>query len=159
MFELVNFKIMKNKNCLLILTALVVSGLVYSGCKKDDNDEDPSTMTATIDGSSWAASSFAFNLSGNNTSVVGWKGNEYLSITLVNVTTTGNYDVSTANPSTGAYSLDGQVTFYVSRQGYVNVTEYSDLRIKGNFEFLAVKTGTSDTILVDNGVFDVSRNE
>ena len=116
-------------------------------------------MTATIDGSAWTATSFAFNMSGNNTSVVGWKENEYISITLVNVTTAGNYDVGISNQSTGAYSNDGQTTFYVSRQGYVNVSEYSDLRIKGTFEFLAVKTGTHDTILVDNGVFDVSTNE
>lgn len=151
--------IMKKKNLLLIVTALVISGLVYSGCKKDDNDEDPSSMTAIIDGSSWTATSFAFNLSGNNTSVVGWKDTEYLSLTLVNITTSGTYDVSTANPSTGAYSDDGQVTFYISRQGHVIVTENSDLRIKGSFEFYAVKTGTSDTILVDNGVFNVSKNE
>ena len=143
----------------MILITLAISVLVYSGCKKDENGEEPSTMTATIDDVSWSATSFAFNLSGNNTSVVGWKDNEYLSITLVNATTTGNYDVSVANPSTGAYSNDGQATFYVSRQGYVNVTEYSDLRIKGTFEFLAVKTGAQDTILVDNGLFDISRKE
>lgn len=150
---------MKKKNLLLILATLAIFVLVYSGCKKDDNDEDSSTMTATIDDVSWSATSFAFDLSGNNTSVVGWKDKEYLSITLVNATTTGNYDVSTTNPSTGAYSNDGQETFYLSRQGYVNVTEYNDLRIKGTFEFLAVKTGSQDTILVDNGVFDISRNE
>ncbi|KPK87791.1 MAG: hypothetical protein AMS27_01285 [Bacteroides sp. SM23_62_1] len=150
---------MIKKKLLSVIIPLVIFGLVYSGCKKDDDDDGSSTMTATIEGSSWSATSFAFNISGNNTSIVGWKDNEYVSITLVDATTTGNYDVGISNPSTGAYSNDGQSTFYVSRQGYVNVTEYTDLRIKGTFEFLAVKATTQDTVLVDNGAFDVSTKE
>lgn len=77
----------------------------------------------------------------------------------MNATTTGTYDVGISSPGTGTYSNDGQSSFYTSRQGRVEVTENSDSRIAGTFEFLVVRASISDTILIDNGVFDVSKSE
>jgi len=94
------------------------------------------------------------------TSVIGWNGDEYLSLILVDVDTVGNYNVGIATQSTGSYSDDSQESFYVSRQGWVNISEYTDTRVKGTFEFIAIKPGTAaDTVLVDNGLFDISRSE
>lgn len=133
--------------------------LVYN-CDKDDNNEEPSSMTATIDGNSFTATHFVFTvISDTITSVIGWAGNEYLGFNLMNAASTGNYDVGITAPHTGTYSGDGQTSHYVSRQGHVQVTENSSTRIKGAFEFIAVNITSHDTILVDNGLFDVSKSE
>ena len=151
---------MKNRNTFYLLASLAIFGLLLGNCKKDDSDEDLSSMTAVIDGISWSATNFAYNIvSDTITSIIGWAGNAYLGLNLMNVSGTGQYDLSLHAPNTGHYSNDGQVSHYVSRQGWVEVTENSTVRLKGTFEFLAVKSATNDTILIDNGVFDISKSE
>lgn len=151
---------MKERNIIYLLAILALFGLLLSGCNKDEDKEEPSSMTATIDGNLFSATNFVFNIfSDTLTSVIGWANDEYLGFNLMNATSTGNYDVSITFPHTAQYSDDGQSSFYLSRQGRVEVTENSTLRIKGTFEFLAFKSATQDTILVDNGQFDVSKNE
>jgi carbohydrate-selective porin OprB len=151
---------MKRKSILYPLSLLLIMGLLFSNCNKDDDNGDVSSMTATIDGASFSASDFSFNIiSDTITSVIGWSGNEYLGFNLMNATTTGTYDVSLSSPNTATYSNDGQTSFYVSRQGRVEVTENNNSRIAGSFECIVVKASSSDTILIDNGLFDVSKSE
>lgn len=142
------------------MISLAIFGMLLGNCKKDDNNEDPSLMTAVIDNSSWSATNFAYNIvSDTITSIIGWTGNEYLGLNFMNVSGTGQYDLSLQAPNTGHYSNDGQVTHYVSRQGWAEITENSATRFRGTFEFLAVKSATNDTILIDNGLFDISKSE
>ena len=153
---------MKNRNTFYLLASLAIFGLFLGYCTKDDDDdkEEPSSMTAVIDNSSWSAANFAYNIvSDTITSIIGWTGNEYLGLNLMNVTGTGNFDLSLYVPNTGTYSNDGQATHYVSRQGWAEITENSSTRLKGAFEFLAVNLNTNDTILVDNGLFYILKSE
>ena len=150
---------MKRRSILFLLSLLLITGLLCIQCHKDDNGKS-SSMTATIDGASFTATDFSFAIIHDTiTSVIGWSGSEYLVFNLINATTTGTYDVGISSPGTGTYSNDGQSSFYTSRQGRVEVTENSDSRIAGTFEFLVVRASISDTILIDNGVFDVSKSE
>ncbi|UCH13349.1 MAG: hypothetical protein JSV22_09550 [Bacteroidales bacterium] len=151
---------MKKRNILYLMACLVVFSLLLGNCNKDDDNEQLSSMTATIEGSSWSATNYAYNIvSDTLTSIIGWNGSAYLGLNLMNVTGAGNYDLGIHAPNTGTYSEDGQATFYVSRQGWAEITENSATRLKGTFEFLAVKSATSDTILVDNGSFDVLKSD
>ncbi len=150
---------MKRKSILNSLSLLLIMGLLCINCSKDDNG-DASSMTATIGEASFSAADFSFNIiSDTITSVIGWSGNEYLGFNLMNATTTGTYDVSLSSSNTATYSDDGQTSFYTSRQGRVEVTENNDSRIAGSFECIVVKASTADTILIDNGLFDVSKSE
>lgn len=154
---------MRIKSIINLLSLILIVSLLLFNCSKDDNDndiEEVSTMTAVIDGTSFSALEFAFNIiSDTITSVIGWSGNEYLGFNLMNATTTGTYDVSLLSPNTATYSDDDQTSFYTSRQGSVEVTVNNENKIAGSFECILVKASTSDTILVDNGSFDVLKSE
>lgn len=150
---------MKGKSTLSLLL-LIILGLLCINCSKDDTVEKSSSMTSTIDGATFSATNFSFNIiSDTITSIIGWAGDEYLGLNLMNATTTGSYDVSLATANTATYSKDGQSSFYTSRQGRVEVTENSNNRIAGSFECIVVKASTSDTILINNGLFDISKSE
>ncbi len=154
---------MKKINILFLLTAIALFGLVFFGCDKDDDDgvNYNSSMTCDINGVPFTATEFAFLIvSDSITSVIGYNENQYVRFKILNVDTLGTYPIANKGLSLGLYSLDGQANYFVANEGSVTFTTNNEDVIKGSFQFnFYIRGGDPDTILIESGLFDVSKLE
>lgn len=152
--------------------ALMVFSVALASCNKDDDDnanpDNPNTgsgtMTATVNGNSFDATLAVQAVYENGVlSVAGNNGNaQQLQITLLNPDGTGTYQIggNMANPNTGMY-VDGPsaeetyTTMVGVGTGSVEITEFTDSKVKGFFSFTARNTA-GDEVSVTNGQFDVN---
>ena len=151
--------------------ALMVYSVALASCTKDDDNAEPDnsdngsgTLTATVNGSYFDATLAVQAVFENGVlSVAGNNGNaQQLQITLLNPDGAGTYQIggNMANPNTGMY-VDGPsaeetyTTMVGVGNGSVEITEFTDSKVKGTFSFTARNTGGNEVHVTD-GRFDVN---
>jgi hypothetical protein len=153
----------------------VLVGGILAGCggggSPTQGGEGETSMSATIQGSAWNASSFLsfanYSTSANLLLLYGLNTASYsIAINLGGVSTTGTYNLVSAGSqlrfaSVSLPSDSGWGTPYESGGGTVTITSFSDTRITGSFQFTAFPTPSSQEVVeltVINGEFDLPVN-
>lgn len=153
----------------LFATLLLAAAISFSGCNKNDDNNNPSgsagTMSLTVDGNNWSATLAVQAI--NNSGVINVTGSDsngnQASVILYGASTTGTYQVGPANPSNqlrwtaGLSATDTYQANGVIGSGTVNVTELTATKIVGTFQFTGYNT-TQQSKVITNGAFDVKFN-
>ncbi len=151
----------------LLYFFLVISVGLLQSCGSDSDDSNnplsQGTMTATVDGVSYTATSVVggtfgvFNVTGSEL-----KGSttNTISISLPNLTGTGPIEIDgflsgiaayyTGNPNSVDYFNNG----FTASSGTVNITEFTATKVSGTFSFVA--TSGTTTLNVTNGAFSLN---
>ena len=162
----------KKINYFLIICILT---LICVSCDSDEepeqNTEQPGAYVATIDGETidFLYQPRAVLATCNDTPCVWLDGrtsdfSKEFNITILNLTTTGTYDIGGTSNNTSYYSFSppegGIVTAYGTSSegdpsGEVNVTSYNGNTIKGNFNFILIRVDDPSIELPVSGTFDL----
>lgn len=157
-----------------IFILLLVCSVVFVGCKKDDEDENPDegtelaggSMSAKVDGQAFEATlAVQATVSGNVFAFAG-TANSSTSVRQININIadyqgTGTYNFTTIGSSaiwSEGTSADRIFTAnFLVGSGQVNITEVANGRAKGTFEFTGSNAGGggSETRTITEGKFDV----
>lgn len=130
----------------------------------DDGGDDPSTLTATIDGLAFTANAAVTAVQGAETlTITGTNSNNRgivisLPIASQQATKTGTYDAGPGFAGVVTYNIGMSLyqTSAAGGTGTVTVTSYSATRVAGTFSVTAVGTaGTVGNRVITNGAFDV----
>jgi len=163
---------MKKLNYLLIISIFI---LICVSCDDDDpsasSDNLPGAFVVTIDGETidFLYQPRAVLATCNDTPCVWLEGqlanySKEINITILNLTSTGTYDIGGTSNNTGYYSFSppegGIVTAYGTSSegdpsGEVNVTSYNGNTIKGNFNFILIRVDDPSIELPVSGTFDL----
>lgn len=163
----------KNMKKLVTLTALLLlSGLVFVSCSKDDDGENENgnntptgnMMKATINGTAWEATLAV--VASNDPIVVSCTGSDseskQLMFSINNPTGTGEYPLggNLTNPNMGRWTQglgqnDTYTTMLGQGAGTVNITAFSDTEFSGTFEFTA-KNSAGEEVSIAAGEFSAT---
>ena len=170
---------MKNLYFLLFLSIISVVGVSCNGDEEpEQNRNQPGALVATIAGDAIDNETIDFKyqpravvgkcdditcmfIDGMNSA----EANKEFSLSINNLTSAGTYVIGGTSNNYGLYSTSpvggGEVTFYGSStdEGSLTVTSYQGNKIKGNFNFPAVKSNDANTVVVISGTFDLSVSE
>lgn len=157
------------KQIKLFAALLLVTAISFSGCKKNDGNNNPSgsagTMSLTVDGSNWSAtlavqainSSGVINVTGSDSN-----GNQ-ASVILYGATVDGTYQVGPSNPSNqlrwtaGTDPINTYQANGVIGSGTIVITELTAAKVVGTFQFTGYNTAQASKVIT-NGAFDVNYN-
>jgi hypothetical protein len=157
------------KQIKLFAAILLLTSITFSGCKKNDDNNNPSgsagTMSLTVDGSDWSAtlsvqavnSSGVVNITGSDSNA------NQASVILYGVSATGTYQVGPANPSNqlrwtaGTDPMNTYQANGVIGSGTVTITELTATKAVGTFQFTGYNTAQQSKVIT-NGAFDVNFN-
>jgi hypothetical protein len=125
--------------------------LVITGCQKEDAKSGSSgTITATINGESFTASSVNVNVVSNGgtnvRSIVATNGNQVLTLTFV-ASGTGAYTIGSSSSTTITYTLGS--TASIATSGTITLTTNSDADTDGTFGAAGTGLTISNGTLVD----------
>ena len=155
------------KQIKLFAAFILVAALSFSGCKKNDDNNNPSgssgSLSLNVDGSNWSATLAVQAVNTNGViNVTGSDSNaKQASVILYGVSTTGTYQVGPANPSNqlrwtqGLGTNDTYQANGVIGSGTVTVTELSATKIVGTFQFTGYNT-TQSSKVITNGSFSAN---
>ena len=153
----------------LFATLILVAAISFSGCNKNNDDNDPSgssgTMSLTVDGSNWSAtlavqavnSNGVINVTGSDSN-----GNQ-ASVILYGATVAGTYQVGPSNPSNqcrwtaGTDPMNTYQANGVIGSGTITITELTAAKVVGTFQFTGYNTAQASKVIT-NGKFDVNFN-
>jgi hypothetical protein len=154
------------KNYFYLLLLLFVSSLILANCGTGNEDEDENekmtpSMSATIDGQEWNASSNIKAHFHENDGYLELNGTDATYGIDINIdaTTTGTYSFKGTYESKALLSktVDSLPKVYSTEvnSGQVTITEITSSVVKGTFYFTAYYTslGNTDTVTVENGNF------
>lgn len=156
---------MKHVKIFTALLALVA--LTFSGCNKNDDNNNPSgssgSMSLTVDGSNWSATLAVQAVNSNGViNVTGSDSNaKQASVILYGVSTTGTYQVGPGNPSNqlrwtqGLGTNDTYQANGVIGNGTVTITELTSSKISGTFQFTGYNTAQNSKVIT-NGSFSAN---
>jgi hypothetical protein len=137
---------------------VVLSFLVFTGCKKDSNNQPAeNSITAKVDGASWSATSVAGTLSTDDFTLTGTNNTGTVNLTVSDFAGEGIYSISfstVAVYSNAATPIESWPSTGVNGGGRIEVTSLQGRRIAGTFNF-ASNNGSS-TKTITEGVFDVT---
>jgi len=160
------------RKILSILTAICVATVLFaiSGCKKSVEPPDTyqSYLSATVDGKAFKSNIGAFAV---KATILGVTYLEPAGVGLFNSDTL-SLGLMIQNGSIGTYSLDGSrintfgaLSFSISNKSYssedgkgsgtLKVTNYTNERVAGTFNFVAYTSDGQESINVTNGEFDL----
>lgn len=150
---------------LKLLTVIVlISSIAFTSCKKSDDDSaDPSTGNSTMSlkygGTSWNATLNVQGIKSGNTIVVtGTDSNtKQAQVQLTDVNKPGTYEVNAGNTLRWTESTNPTDSFMANGMfgsGSITVTEISDTKIVGTFNFTGFSAGGTTRIITD-GKFSV----
>ena len=151
-------------------TALVAVALLVSitACKKSDDSSpatNSSTMTATVDGTAWTATTTSFKDSANIVSIVGYTGvlnaASSKAISLACPNRVGNYTLSGSAMDRIAAFTDGNTgyttLFDSTSSGSINITAITASNVRGTFSFNCKELFGTAPKNVTNGSFNISK--
>lgn len=153
----------------LFATLILVAAISFSGCNKNDDDNDPSgssgTMSLTVDGSDWSATLAVQGVNTNGViNVTGSDSNgNQASVILYGATVDGTYQVGPSNPSNqlrwtaGTDPLNTYQANGVIGSGTIVITELTATKVVGTFQFTGYNTAQQSKVITD-GKFDVTFN-
>jgi len=155
------------KQIKLFAVLLLLAAISFSGCNKNDDNNDPSgsagSMSLTVDGSNWSATLAVQAIS--NSGVINITGSDsnanQASVILYGVSTTGTYQVGPGNPSNqlrwtaGTDPINTYQANGVIGSGTVTITEITATKIVGTFQFTGYNTAQQSKVIT-NGAFDVN---
>jgi hypothetical protein len=133
-----------------IISILALSLLFITGCNNNDDPEPApgigGSMSATIDGAAWAATSTSFNKSGSLVEISGERnptGNNptAIGIQLNSYSGVSNYTFGSTN--NGYLIQDGLL--YTSDTGNINVTQDDGTWFKASFSFSGTDSLNTET--------------
>ncbi|WP_207535905.1 DUF6252 family protein [Desertivirga arenae] len=144
------------KSALLVLTVCLFG---FTACKKDNDDSSAeSSMSAKVSGAAkttitpptavYYSSAKAVQISGQFTSTTG------ISI-MIDEPKVGTYDVSEDQVMAMYLPTNAAGVGYMGNSGTVKITEWSESRVKGTFEFTGEALLSDETITISEGKFDV----
>ena len=142
-----------------LLASTAVAVLLVAGCD-DDEDVDDGTLTASIDGSAFTATTVTGTYASNVLafSGLGGSGTQIL-ISIPNVTTTGTFDVGIGQAGVAQVVVGTQVwtTALTGGTGSVVITALSSSQASGTFTFTAPAStgGATGTKVVTSGTFTI----
>lgn len=148
-----------NKNIFtLLILFTVITGLVFSGCKKDDDEEATTNyyMTAKVDGVDWSAKTTTATYSNNMLSIMGMISSyEHIGI-MVEELKEGTFNFGTSNFTIASYTPSDGYSHATSNGGSGEITISSidpgNKIIEGTFHFIA-KDGFGNGINITEGSF------
>ncbi|MCB0806241.1 MAG: hypothetical protein KDC05_10620 [Bacteroidales bacterium] len=166
---------MKSINYLLLFLVFALFSQGMCSKEEDDNPDQNSnnnnntqlgngTMTATIDGNAFTADQNATARYVLGSLIVsGFNANQEIQLSVYNPgAETGDfpvsYDAGAINTGTYIHSQNVNENFYSylyegNNDGNINITEFSDTRVKGEFYFTA-KNSNDDEVTITDGTFD-----
>lgn len=152
---------------LKLLTVFVwILSIVFVSCQKEEDDPvtpttGTSTMTLKYGGTSWNASLNAQGIKSGNTIVITGTGSDskQAQVQLSNITSSGTYNVTASSGHTLRWteSTNPTDTFLangVLGSGSITVTEISDAKIVGTFQFNGFSAGGTTRNITD-GKFSI----
>lgn len=154
------------------IIVLAVMSVSLTACKKDDNGDDnggnlpgTGTMTLKYNGTDWSATLTVQAVNSNGViNVTGSDGNAHqASVILYGVSGPGTYALGAGYPQnlcTWTEGTDASQTYSASLvlgSGSVTITELSDSKVKGTFEFTAYNTN-QETRQITEGAFEANFN-
>jgi hypothetical protein len=147
------------KKIISLSMALLLGVLFLAGCSKK-SDSPSYSMKATAGGTSISANNASATLAGTTLAIAGVNSSggsatpPYISITIVNFTGTGTYNIDAAGTvASASYFPDSDVSHVkISKTGSVVVTSSSSASVAGTFSFT-----TTDGTSVTGGTFTAKR--
>lgn len=152
---------------------MAVISVSLTACKKDESDDDDNggslngggSMTLKYDGNDFSATLAVQAVNENGViNVTGSDGNaRQASLVLFGTSGPGTYTIGAAYPQnlcTWTEGTNATQTFtasFVIGSGTVTITELTDSKIKGSFEFTAVNTN-QETRTITDGSFEANFN-
>jgi len=155
---------MKIKYFPILLAFIIAAG--FTSCKKEDQaavvTEIFGSVTANIDGVDWkatTASQVGFKVGDSHMTVIANSNDGQTIFLYINGTTVGSYDLAALAGQTDVVCYyreteeEGDGTSnYVSKTGTVEITEISENRVSGKFNFVGAKS-LDETKTITEGVF------
>jgi hypothetical protein len=123
-------------------------------------------LSATLNGAAYNGAEVAASYNANTLTVVATNGTRNVSISLSNVTAPGTFALSNSLPIrsmtvgvfNGSQIVSSHASSIAGSSGSVTITSMTATRIKGTFNaVLGAGPGTTGTMTVNNGSFDVGR--
>ncbi len=155
------------KTVKFLAVILLIASFAFTSCKKSEDDEvDPpstgsSTMSLKYGGTTWNATLDVQGIKSGNTIVLtGTDSNsKQAQVQLSNISSTGTYNVTSASGHTLRWteSTSPTDTFLANGMlgsGSITVTEISDTKIVGTFQFNGFSAGGTTRTITD-GKFNI----
>lgn len=132
--------------------------LVFTGCKDDALEEaqEKNFFTATIDSVNWAATqTYSQRVRGENGPLtITGEGDGYtLELILGGITEPGVYPMGTNRTGRIKYGNNTYYTLDVKDAGEIVITNFSENRVEGEFNFKAQWLSAGNQLQVTNGKF------
>ncbi|MEN8226242.1 MAG: DUF6252 family protein [Bacteroidota bacterium] len=141
----------------IILFSFVVSCIMVTGCKKENNDNGQSiSMTTKLDGHDWSTSVVYASYNSGYLSIVG--SNPLLGTIMITVDefTEGTYELGSDIHKFATYSNKDQIIFYTNPYGSGEITitsiDQESKYVTGTFNFIA-KNLSGNPITATEGSF------
>ncbi len=156
----------------VFMIMMAVISVSLTACKKDENDDDNGgsvtgggSMTLKYDGNDFSATLAVQAVNSNGViNVTGSDGNaRQASLVLFGASGPGTYTIGAAFPQNlctwteGTNTTQTYTASFVIGSGTVTVTELTDSKIKGTFEFTGVNTN-QETRTITDGSFEANFN-
>lgn len=147
-------------------TALAAVCIVsVAGCSSDNtsnNDGNSSPMSATINGTSFAATGSSFSYSGTSLSVAGTNLAYTITVSVGLLSAPGTYAIHATSPIVyfvvSKAPSSGWDTIGAGATGTVTITSVSATHVAGTFSFSAQpQSGTTGAMVVTQGSFNMTK--
>jgi len=136
-------------------TVAAVASLAFlAACSKDD-ENIPSGMSWSLDGSSTTAARYNAQVSGSTLNIAGFPSSSNIydrSILLEVPKRTGTFDL--AGTEVDAAYFSNSSTVYSAVSGTIKITKYSTTNVTGTFSFRAT-SGSGSSREISNGKFNI----
>jgi hypothetical protein len=147
------------KKIITLAMALMLGVLFMTGCSKK-SDSPSYSMKATAGGTAISANNASATLAGGSLAIAGINSSggaatpPYISMTIVNFTGTGTYNIDASGTvASASYFPDSDLSHVkISKTGSIVVTSSSSASVSGTFSFT-----TTDGTSVTGGTFTAKR--